>query len=149
MWAMLPWIAVFLLLAAILLWAGLRQLLHRADGRKVVLVVLGSGGHTTEILSMLGALDVVLRRGIVFVVAETDKMSQQRAAHLFPHAPFIKTPRAREVHQSWLTTVITTFVASLHAVKLVFQQQPDLASAPRPAAYVLRTTFLGLAVFVN
>ena len=120
------WLVILLLVVVVLHWIAARALLQRTDGRMVVLVVLGSGGHTSEILSMLGALEERLKRGIVFVVAETDKMSQQRAARLFPRAEFVKTPRAREVHQSWLTTVITTFVAALHAIKIVFEQQPDL-----------------------
>lgn len=120
------WLVILLLVVVVLHWIAARALLQRTDGRMVVLVVLGSGGHTSEMLSMLGALEERLKRGIVFVVAETDKMSQQRAARLFPRAEFVKTPRAREVHQSWLTTVLTTFVAALHAIKIVFEQQPDL-----------------------
>lgn len=127
------WLVVLLLVVVVLHWIGARALLQRTDGRMVVLVVLGSGGHTSEMLSMLGALEERLKRGIVFVVAETDKMSQQRAARLFPGAEFVKTPRAREVHQSWLTTVFTTFVAALHAIKIVFEQQPDLVHLPETA----------------
>jgi len=141
---------VLLLVVVVLHWIGARALLQRTDGRMVVLVVLGSGGHTSEMLSMLGALEERLKRGIVFVVAETDKMSQQRAARLFPGAEFVKTPRAREVHQSWLTTVFTTFVAALHAIKIVFEQQPDLVLCNGPgtcvpvayAAVILRLLFI-------
>ena len=39
-----------------------------------------------------------------------------------------KIPRSREVHQSWSSTVFTSFVASVYSVILVFKSRPDLVS---------------------
>jgi len=36
--------------------------------------------------------------------------------------------RSREVMQSWLSTVLSTFLASLHSLFLVFASKPDLVS---------------------
>ena len=43
------------------------------------LVVLGSGGHTTEILALCGAMEASRYVPATFVVAATDHMSEKRA----------------------------------------------------------------------
>ncbi len=34
--------------------------------------------------------------------------------------------RSREVHQSWITTIISTLLSTLESIKIVFSYQPDL-----------------------
>jgi beta-1,4-N-acetylglucosaminyltransferase len=74
-----------------------------APRRARTLVVLGSGGHTTEMLSMLAALPAAVAGGSVFIIAATDTMSEAKLLELYPAASVRRTPRAREVRQSWLT----------------------------------------------
>ena len=170
------------------------------------LVVLGSGGHTTEMLSMLTNMPKAIAAGSVFVIAATDTMSQAKLDRCFPGADVRRTPRAREVRQSWFTrfcffnsgvvehvktrvalsfagnceyclrewvcpqlaasphprtqlthtrdracrtfcSVFTTFVAAVHAFRIVFAHQPDLVMCNGPgtcvpiayAAWLMRT----------
>ena len=45
-------------------------------------IVLGSGGHTTEMLKLLSSTDLSKHHSLDFVVAETDPMSLQKVDQL-------------------------------------------------------------------
>jgi beta-1,4-N-acetylglucosaminyltransferase len=106
---------------------------HRRPAR--TLVVLGSGGHTTEILSLCRAMDVSRYVPATFVVADTDHLSEARAEDTLlntawathrDHCRFWRVPRAREVGQSWLSTVATTALACAHAFGIITTVRPEL-----------------------
>lgn len=101
------------------------------------LAVLGSGGHTGEMIALLSALPRSRYTPVTFVTAATDKLSEQRAKDLLladgkPWASrnsecmFCTIPRAREVGQSWISTIWTTLGAFWHALKLVHRARPDV-----------------------
>ena len=76
-------------------------------------VVLGSGGHTTEMLRLLTALDPQKYQPTTFVVADTDNFSLDQVARVMGQAccdsrRVIRVPRSREVKQSWSSSVWTT-----------------------------------------
>lgn len=90
------------------------------------LVVLGSGGHTTEMLTLVDALDPSSFSPLLFCKASSDTTSQQRLATL-RHTPAVHNiPRAREVGQSYWTSLWTTLVAQVHAIRLVYRLRPRL-----------------------
>ena len=106
---------------------------HRQPAR--TLVVLGSGGHTTEILSLCRAMEVSRYIPATFVVADTDHLSQARAEDTLLNTAwashrdqcrFWRVPRAREVGQSWLSTMASTAVACVHAFGIVTTVRPEL-----------------------
>lgn len=86
------------------------------------LVVLGSGGHTAELLDLVQTLDSTVYT-IEYVKANTDTTSANR---LPPSAKLISIPRAREVGQSYLSSAWTTLRALWSALLLVYQRQPDV-----------------------
>jgi Oligosaccharide biosynthesis protein Alg14 like. len=120
------------------------------------LIVLGSGGHTTEMIHLLGSIkNEEYFSPINYIVAETDTTSTRRLeslrkeisnmkskdshdsrqfalhcihpAFLPPNALVYKIPRAREVGQSYLTSVLTTLYSILYTARLVLlTTQPDL-----------------------
>jgi beta-1,4-N-acetylglucosaminyltransferase len=94
---------VFSLLLPLLLLRDAGGAAAGAPRRARTLVVLGSGGHTTEMLSMLAALPAAIASGSVFIIAATDTMSEAKLLQCYPGAAVRRTPRAREVRQSWLT----------------------------------------------
>ena len=115
------------------------------------LVVLGSGGHTAEMMTLLRGVDQE-RYKLHFVLAASDTTSVPRLrsdAHAWPD-DFRRIPRSREVGQSWLTTCWTTAVATVSCVRLVYGLRPDLVICNGPGtcipicavAFVLN--FLGL-----
>eukprot|EP00960_Hanusia_phi_P034885 751344-Hanusia_phi.AAC.5 len=113
-----------------------RKVVRPKKGGFKTLIVLGSGGHTTEMLSIASSLPITLIAEATFLIASTDKMSEIKLRQKFPNATVMKTPRAREVKQSWITSVFTTLVASLHAMWFVFMMQPDLVLCNGPGTCV-------------
>ena len=108
------------------------------------LVVLGSGGHTTEMLELMKKLDPVRYKPMVLVVASTDATSLKRV-QAYPHPLPIQNkdhlietryitngiineqqvyriPRSREVGQSYFSSIFTTSYSFIFAFWLVGYQ---------------------------
>ncbi|KAG9411652.1 UDP-N-acetylglucosamine transferase subunit [Aphanomyces cochlioides] len=154
----------FVALAAVLSVWRLRCILPRRGKRTVpsrklppstsvrTLVVLGSGGHTTEILKLIKRLSTTRYTPLAFVVAATDHTSQEKARieRKGEELQFFTIPRSREVGQSWLTTVFTTAYSFLYSMWVVIRFQPDLLLCNGPGtcipicAAVLLLRFLGI-----
>lgn len=107
MGAFLLGVLVALCLWRILAW---RRPLSRPARPLCLAAVLGSGGHTTEMLSILHALPRDMYTPRVYFVSSGDALSLLKAREaeggtLAPHPmQGLVLPRARKVRQSWLTT---------------------------------------------
>ncbi|XP_055580348.1 UDP-N-acetylglucosamine transferase subunit ALG14 homolog isoform X3 [Falco cherrug] len=131
-------LVALLLLFLLLLLVPLGLLARRRHGRRTpplrLLVVAGSGGHTTEILRLLSCLsESYSPRHYIF--ANSDKMSEakirsfeQKRAETFPNSQFTldSIPRSREVRQSWTSSVVTTLHSMLYSLHLTCKWKPDL-----------------------
>ena len=140
------------------------------------LMVLGSGGHTAEMLRLLRGMDLDNYAPRVYVVAEGDKMSIEKAEKFESEAITEKTsaaalsksvmnlqqpaglhvadirriPRARQVMQSYITSIFSTLTAIMYSLPIVFSASPDLVLCNGPGtcipvcswAYLMK--FLGL-----
>ena len=142
----------------------LRVLLIRARGRSNepagkppvhTMAVLGSGGHTAEMIALLRTLDVATYAPRNYVVATSDDKSGERietfeaervcASHS-PQHRLLWLPRSREVGQSYWSSALTTLYALAHAFVLVLRIRPSLLLCNGPgtcipiciAAYALR-----------
>ncbi|KAI0675214.1 oligosaccharide biosynthesis protein Alg14-like protein, partial [Trametes maxima] len=87
-------------------------------------VFLGSGGHTSEALSLLSALDFARYSPRTYIISEGDALSMRKALELeslkaadthkgtriAPYS-FVVIPRARRVRQSLLTTPVTAVIS--------------------------------------
>lgn len=78
------------------------HLVNKHDKVKV-LAVLGSGGHTTEMLRILNTLDRDKYSPIVFVIAATDNLGPAKAKSFDSNAAVFVIPRSREVGQPWIS----------------------------------------------
>jgi beta-1,4-N-acetylglucosaminyltransferase len=118
------------------------KLQDKAATRRVI-VVLGSGGHTGEMIMALRQIpkkDWAIKLPL-YVVSDTDKNSEGVARrfemeHLGRKAHVAKIPRAREVGQSYVTSVWSTLRAFASAVKLVFEESPDVIITNGPGVCV-------------
>ncbi|KAG9351089.1 hypothetical protein JZ751_024979 [Albula glossodonta] len=120
-----------------------------------MLVVAGSGGHTTEILRLVESLSQAYSPRH-YVIADTDKMSEDKIRTLEnaknevgaePKFTIHRIPRSREVHQSWSSSVLTTLNALLYSIPLVFRLRPDVVLCNGPGTCVpLCMAGLGLGV---
>lgn len=112
------------------------------------LIVLGSGGHTAE---MINVLNVLLQKDRFcprfYVAAATDNMSLQKA-HLLEEnvfnlnggkggsTQFLQIYRSREVGQSYITSIGTTFLALVHALWLMIRIRPQVVLCNGPGTCV-------------
>ncbi|KAJ6775877.1 GLYCOSYL TRANSFERASE-RELATED [Salix koriyanagi] len=112
------------------------------------LIVLGSGGHTAEMINVLNVLllkDRFCPR--FYVAAATDNMSLQKA-HLLEEnvlnlnegkggsTQFLQIYRSREVGQSYITSIGTTFLALVHALWLMIRIRPQVVLCNGPGTCV-------------
>ncbi|ETV73465.1 hypothetical protein, variant [Aphanomyces astaci] len=103
------------------------------------LVVLGSGGHTTEMLKLIKRLSMDTYAPLAFVVAASDHTSEEKArVERKDDGPlhFYTIPRSREVGQSWVSTVFTTAYSFLYSVWVVFHFQPDVLVCNGPGTCI-------------
>ncbi|XP_069454499.1 UDP-N-acetylglucosamine transferase subunit ALG14 isoform X4 [Ovis canadensis] len=129
--------ALALLLLAVRLWVVLSPRAPVPRRSLSLLVVAGSGGHTTEILRLLENLSNAYSPRH-YIVADTDEMSthkinsfEQIRADRNPSATFPeyyvhRIPRSREVQQSWLSSVLTTLYSMWLSFPLTYRVKPDL-----------------------
>ena len=104
------------------------------------MVILGSGGHTSEMLSLLTNLNVKKYNPFLFVASKTDKFSEKRL-HSWQskhhpmntksyHVNYIS--RSREVNQSFFTTIFTTILSLLECIALILKTRPDVILCDGP-----------------
>uniref|UniRef100_A0A8C8S998 UDP-N-acetylglucosamine transferase subunit ALG14 n=1 Tax=Pelusios castaneus TaxID=367368 RepID=A0A8C8S998_9SAUR len=142
--------ALWTVLGAAALLATARLVLARRSSSRPqaaplsLLVVAGSGGHTTEILRLLSSLSQSYSpRHYIF--ADTDKMSEdkissfeQKRAETFSNSQFTlnRIPRCREVQQSWSSSILTTVYSIFYSFPLTFKLKPDLILCNGPGTCV-------------
>jgi beta-1,4-N-acetylglucosaminyltransferase len=100
------------------------------------LIVLGSGGHTAEMLLMTKHLDPD-QYHITYIKAATDTTSRQRLLDNDANATVCHDiPRSREVGQSYLSSLFTTLRAQVSCFWLVGKLAPDLILSNGPGTCV-------------
>ena len=142
------------------------------------MVILGSGGHTTEMLLLLRSLDPVSNtydgndymNDVVFVIANSDTTSLSKllttmkemenqedkkwedavtkdTKDVTSEAAKLQTkqkrtfevrhlPRARELHQSYLSSMFTTLYAFYQSILLLWDTKPQLILANGPGTCI-------------
>jgi len=106
------------------------------NGKVRLCMVLGSGGHTTEILKLLKSLDLQIYNQRLYFIAETDKFSEKKLEQMEisdkKSFQIVRIPRSREVGQSYVTSAISTLVATCHCLipLLLFQPQLLIVNGP-------------------
>lgn len=110
------------------------------------LIVLGSGGHTAEMLNLLSVLNTDRFAPRYYIAAATDNMSLQKArlfenslidkTGVVENAQFMQIYRSREVGQSYLTSVGTTLIAIAHALWLMIKIRPQVIICNGPGTCV-------------
>lgn len=104
------------------------------------LIVMGSGGHTTEMLRLLSGVNTDRYHPRVYVLGKTDKMSLEKV-EAFESSKGTKAaiewiPRAREVRQSYFSSVYSTIIAILYSLPLVLRSWPDLVLCNGPGTCI-------------
>ncbi|KAL2864616.1 glycosyltransferase family protein [Aspergillus lucknowensis] len=128
-----------------------------------LLVVLGSGGHTAEMLSMLRRmqLDPTKYTYRTYVVSSGDNFSATKAAEFestllnrgeTQSYTIVTVPRARKVHQSYLTAPFSTLQSFYSCLMVLCGLHPDqqarLRELPSPYPDIILTNGPATAVCV-
>nr|CAD2172810.1 unnamed protein product [Meloidogyne enterolobii] len=109
------------------------------NGNLKLMAIIGSGGHTTEMLKLLiSTIDSNLFSDRIYVIADSDKLSNTKVSDFerqIGKNNFLtyKIPRARNVGQSYCSSILTTLIASWHSAKLLRITRPDLILCNGPA----------------
>lgn len=122
-----------------------------ASSKVKTMIILGSGGHTSEMLSLAPTLSKVRYDPRIYVYAQNDRLSAQKAKDQDKDAILLSIPRARNVGQLLYTAPFTTLYALFYAVKIQVQMRPELLITNGPgtafplimAAYILRMASIG------
>lgn len=124
------------------------------------MVILGSGGHTTEMLALTNELDKKRYTPRVYVLAGTDTTSEpkvlaqeQDAAGADGEYQILRIGRSRHVGQSYISAVFTTLRSVWQCFPIVYGQRPDLILCNGPGtcvpiclvAFVLKVFFINTA----
>ena len=139
-----------------------QKLKRKSDGAKL-LVVIGSGGHTAEMVHILRSFlsdekktkkrdfsNLFPKREYIFAVSDKTSVAKierfereevQGAGEYENH--FV--PRAREVGQSYFTSVFSTLLAFWHSWRVYRKTKPDaiLTNGPGTCVPVILACFLG------
>lgn len=153
-------------------WASTTRTSFRKIRPSRTLAVLGSGGHTTEMIRLLSSLNKHHFKPLYYVVASTDTTSISRLNNYIkcqnnnsevsttcstkskeqcyylirPTDNEIFTiPRAREVGQSYFTSIFTTLQSIISSAHIIFKTKPDLLiiNGPGTCLPIAFWTFIG------
>uniref|UniRef100_A0A182M490 UDP-N-acetylglucosamine transferase subunit ALG14 n=1 Tax=Anopheles culicifacies TaxID=139723 RepID=A0A182M490_9DIPT len=124
------------------------------------MVVMGSGGHTAEMLRIVERLDCQRYSPRQYVIASTDKTSVVKVIESeIRREPdpekqtyeIITIPRSRDVHQSYVSSIATTVFALINCVPLVLKARPELilTNGPGTCVPVCLVAFLARLLFLN
>ena len=126
---------------------------HRCARQTVrTLVVLGSGGHTSEMLELLRHFNRRRYTPLTFVLSATDTTSlpQAQARGVVTECATVdgdssaaasaiecvRITRSREVGQGWVSTMKSTACACVEAARIVFTRRPALVLCNGPGVCV-------------
>lgn len=118
------------------------------------LIVLGSGGHTTEMLALVRELNRERYSPRVYVIASADVTSENKALELESSAgdfEVIRIHRSRAVGQSYVTSVLTTVQSTLQCIPILLRLRPDviLCNGPGTCVPICLVAFLLKLLFIN
>ncbi|XP_063705247.1 UDP-N-acetylglucosamine transferase subunit ALG14 homolog [Culicoides brevitarsis] len=109
------------------------------------MIVLGSGGHTAEMLEIVRELDIEKYAPRIYITAKTDTNSilrlvdteiakePEKEKHNFE---IVAIARSREVKQSYLTAIFSTLHATLDCIPVLVRTRPDLILTNGPGTCV-------------
>lgn len=121
------------------------------------MIVMGSGGHTSEMIRIVGGLDLKRYTPRIYVSASGDKMSQEKVKTFeetkgtfgTPEVVLRTIPRARQVLQSYFTSIFTTLAAIFSTCSLVLSTRPDLVLCNGPGTCIPVCVWAHLLKFVG
>lgn len=119
------------------------------------MIVLGSGGHTTEMMIIVKQLNKSKYWPRIYVSAASDITSDSKVNEIEHNKhndyEIHKIFRSRAVHQSYITSIFTTIYSCLTTIPLMFRIRPNLilCNGPGTCVPLCLIAFLLKLLFVN
>ncbi|CAN1299216.1 UDP-N-acetylglucosamine transferase subunit ALG14 homolog [Linum perenne] len=123
-----------------------KPLSSKSSKPRSTLIVLGSGGHTAEMIDLVSGMRKDRYTPRFYIAATTDNMSLQKAQVLEASliddedkkapAQFMQIYRSREVGQSYITSIGTTLIAIAHALWLMLRIRPEVILCNGPGTCI-------------
>ncbi|KAL7716987.1 UDP-N-acetylglucosamine transferase subunit ALG14 [Entamoeba marina] len=113
--------------------------LNDTNNKKTICVVLGSGGHTSEMLHCITPIDTYNNdyiKQFEFIIAESDAISSQKISRLQSKKNVHTIPRSRSVGQSYFTSIFTTLYALFVCFKMMYIIDADVLLCNGPGTCV-------------
>lgn len=123
-------------------------------GPAKTLIVLGSGGHTTEMLQLLHEINKDNYTPRIYVAADSDKNSYNKVIE-FETVPtdykFVTIFRSRSVGQSYSSSILTTLQAIVASIPMLYREKPSLilCNGPGTCVPICLITFLFRILCIN
>lgn len=106
------------------------------------LIVLGSGGHTAEMMTIVKQLNKRNYSPRYYILASTDSTSESKVLNVEEPTTskndyeLFRISRSRHVGQSYLTSVFTTIRSIWQCIPLVYHLQPEIVLCNGPGTCV-------------
>lgn len=130
---------------------------QRSTSTSTLMSVIGSGGHTTEMLSLIKSVTEMNQHTndideIVFVVSKSDTKSQNKLLMEYSQLQYpeqvdqsddslikyrlLKITRSRDVHQSYFTSLFTTMFAIIESLSILYTIKPSILICNGPGVCI-------------
>lgn len=102
------------------------------------LIVIGSGGHTAEMLRLMNKINKSKFMPRLYVLADSDTTSRIRVENdeCGTEWSIASIPRSRYVNQSYVTSIFSTIYSIFMTVPLIISFKPDLVLCNGPGTCV-------------
>ncbi|XP_025200439.1 UDP-N-acetylglucosamine transferase subunit ALG14 homolog [Melanaphis sacchari] len=102
------------------------------------LIVIGSGGHTAEMLRLMNSMNKLKFMPRLYLLADTDTTSRNLVENNESGLDWSIAiiPRSRHVNQSYLSSIFSTIYAICITVPIVISFKPDLVLCNGPGTCV-------------
>ncbi|XP_003744308.1 UDP-N-acetylglucosamine transferase subunit ALG14 homolog [Galendromus occidentalis] len=135
------WLLVFLFLRVVITFMRLTNTKFKRNVKKPckAMIVLGSGGHTSEMLRLIEGVSKLLYTPRIYVHADTDKLSSFKVTQAEGRRKDFcvrSISRLREVHQSLISVPITAIRPFLQAPWILLWDRPDVLLVNGPGTCI-------------
>lgn len=126
---------VFIILQCVI---GGQRIVEKSKTPVRTLIVMGSGGHTAEMLRLLKEIDKLKFMPRQYILADTDTTSriQVESDERGTGWCIASIPRSRHVNQSYFTSIWSTIYSIVMSVPVVISFKPDLVLCNGPGTCV-------------
>lgn len=115
-----------------------RRSINKSNRPTRTLIVIGSGGHTAEMMRLMDKMNKSTFTPRLYALADTDITSRNKieSNEHNTHWSITYIPRSRHVNQSYLTSILSTIHATCIAIPVVVSFKPDLVLCNGPGTCV-------------